>query len=62
MIFSIIIGLSISKISRIICLVKPQFEAGRDQVGKKGIVKEVFMKGNYGHAVGRMIQGSLEPS
>lgn len=24
----------------IICLVKPQFEAGRDQVGKKGIIKE----------------------
>jgi len=24
----------------IICLVKPQFEAGRDQVGKKGIIKD----------------------
>lgn len=25
---------------RIVCLVKPQFEAGRDQVGKKGIVRD----------------------
>ncbi len=24
----------------IVCLVKPQFEAGRDQVGKKGIVRD----------------------
>lgn len=26
--------------SQIICLVKPQFEAGREKVGKKGVVKE----------------------
>ncbi|MFV0516792.1 MAG: TlyA family RNA methyltransferase [Aminipila sp.] len=25
----------------IVCLVKPQFEAGREQVGKKGIVKDI---------------------
>ncbi len=25
---------------RLVCLVKPQFEAGREQVGKKGIVKD----------------------
>ncbi len=25
---------------RLVCLVKPQFEAGRDQVGKKGIVRD----------------------
>ncbi|MDO4482125.1 MAG: TlyA family RNA methyltransferase [Bacillota bacterium] len=25
---------------KLVCLVKPQFEAGREQVGKKGIVKE----------------------
>ena len=25
---------------KIVCLVKPQFEAGRDQVGKKGIVRD----------------------
>ena len=26
--------------ARIVCLVKPQFEAGKDKVGKKGVVKE----------------------
>ena len=26
--------------ARIVCLVKPQFEAGRDKVGKKGVVRE----------------------
>lgn len=25
---------------RIVCLIKPQFEAGRDKVGKKGVVRE----------------------
>ncbi|MFB0921771.1 MAG: TlyA family RNA methyltransferase, partial [Oscillospiraceae bacterium] len=24
----------------IVCLIKPQFEAGRDKVGKKGVVRE----------------------
>ena len=27
--------------SEIVCLVKPQFEAGKEQVGKKGIVRDV---------------------
>lgn len=31
----------LSENGRIICLVKPQFEAGRGQVGKKGIVKDI---------------------
>lgn len=26
--------------ARIVCLIKPQFEAGREQVGKKGVVRE----------------------
>ena len=25
---------------RIVCLIKPQFEAGREKVGKKGVVRE----------------------
>ena len=25
---------------RMVCLVKPQFEAGREQVGKKGVVRD----------------------
>ena len=27
--------------SRIVCLIKPQFEAGREQVGKKGVVRDM---------------------
>lgn len=30
----------LSESGHIVCLVKPQFEAGRDQVGKKGIVRD----------------------
>jgi len=30
----------LSETGSIVCLVKPQFEAGREQVGKKGIVKD----------------------
>lgn len=30
----------LSENGHIVCLVKPQFEAGRDQVGKKGIVRD----------------------
>jgi 23S rRNA (cytidine1920-2'-O)/16S rRNA (cytidine1409-2'-O)-methyltransferase len=26
--------------ARMVCLIKPQFEAGRDQVGKKGVVRD----------------------
>ncbi len=25
---------------KMVCLIKPQFEAGREQVGKKGIVRD----------------------
>jgi len=25
----------------VVCLIKPQFEAGRDKVGKKGVVREI---------------------
>ena len=25
---------------QVVCLIKPQFEAGRDQVGKKGVVRD----------------------
>jgi len=26
--------------ARMVCLIKPQFEAGRDEVGKKGVVRD----------------------
>lgn len=29
-----------SEFSEMVCLIKPQFEAGKDKVGKKGVVKE----------------------
>lgn len=48
----------------LVCLVKPQFEAGRDQVGKKGIVKdksvhrEVIIKvAEFSRILGFGIQG-----
>lgn len=31
----------LSDAGKILCLVKPQFEAGREQVGKKGIVRDI---------------------
>lgn len=39
LVFPIAVDL-LSQEGNIICLVKPQFEAGREQVGKKGIVKD----------------------
>ncbi|MDP4182084.1 MAG: TlyA family RNA methyltransferase [Bacillota bacterium] len=30
----------ISKEGRVVCLIKPQFEAGREKVGKKGVVRD----------------------
>ena len=49
---------------RLVCLVKPQFEAGREQVGKKGIVKDkpvhrsVILKvADFSRSLGFAIQG-----
>jgi 23S rRNA (cytidine1920-2'-O)/16S rRNA (cytidine1409-2'-O)-methyltransferase len=39
LIFPVAAGL-LSETGSLVCLVKPQFEAGREQVGKKGIVRE----------------------
>ncbi len=30
----------LTKQSKLVCLVKPQFEAGRENIGKKGVVKD----------------------
>ena len=30
----------LSPVGQIVCLIKPQFEAGREKVGKKGVVRE----------------------
>jgi 23S rRNA (cytidine1920-2'-O)/16S rRNA (cytidine1409-2'-O)-methyltransferase len=40
----------------IICLVKPQFEAGRDQVGKGGLIKDPFI---HAKVLGRFISWSI---
>jgi 23S rRNA (cytidine1920-2'-O)/16S rRNA (cytidine1409-2'-O)-methyltransferase len=40
----------------IVCLVKPQFEAGRDKVGKKGVVREPSV---HIAVVGEIIQFAL---
>ena len=29
---------------QVVCLIKPQFEAGREKVGKKGVVRDQYMK------------------
>ncbi len=42
--------------SVIICLVKPQFEAGRDQVGKGGLIKDPFV---HAQVLGRFISWSI---
>ena len=39
LVFPIAVDL-LSQEGNIICLVKPQFEAGREQVGKKGVIKD----------------------
>lgn len=39
LVFPVAAGL-LSDDGRLVCLVKPQFEAGREQVGKKGIVRD----------------------
>jgi 23S rRNA (cytidine1920-2'-O)/16S rRNA (cytidine1409-2'-O)-methyltransferase len=38
-------GRLLAEAGRIVCLVKPQFEAGRAQVGKKGIVRDAAVRG-----------------
>ena len=50
--------------AQIVCLVKPQFEAGREQVGKKGVVREprvheevIQMVMNYALSLGFHILG-----
>lgn len=47
-----------------VCLVKPQFEAGREKVGKKGVVREaethrevIFAAAEYAHASGFSVLG-----
>jgi len=42
---------------RIICLLKPQFEVGRSQVGKGGLVKAPSL---HAHALGRFISWAIE--
>ena len=41
---------------KIICLVKPQFEAGRDQVGKGGLVKDPLV---HARVLGRFISWAI---
>ena len=50
--------------AQIVCLIKPQFEAGREQVGKKGVVREprvheevIQMVMNYALSLGFHILG-----
>jgi len=42
---------------RVVCLVKPQFEAGRDRVGKKGVVKDPKV---HEEVINTIIASSLE--
>ena len=32
--------ISLTKVGQVVCLIKPQFEAGREKVGKKGVVRD----------------------
>lgn len=57
-------GRLLDSLGSIVCLVKPQFEAGREQVGKKGIVKDINVHKEvirnvvgYGKASGLYPQG-----
>lgn len=47
----------LSEDGSLVCLVKPQFEAGRDQVGKKGIVRD---KKVHRQVIGNVIQYAEE--
>ena len=49
---------------QVVCLIKPQFEAGRDKVGKKGVVREksvhlevIEMVMDYARSIGLGIRG-----
>ncbi len=42
---------------QLVCLVKPQFEVGRAQVGKGGLVKNPFL---HAHVLGRFISWAVE--
>lgn len=48
----------------VVCLIKPQFEAGRDKVGKKGVVRDkkvhdevIHFVVNYGRSIGFSVLG-----
>lgn len=48
----------------VVCLIKPQFEAGRDKVGKKGVVRDkkihdevIHFVVNYGRSIGFSLSG-----
>ena len=52
----------LSEDGEVVCLIKPQFEAGREKVGKKGVVREasvhqevILMVGAYAQAIGFVI-------
>lgn len=47
----------LSRAGEMVCLIKPQFEAGRDKVGKKGVVKD---KGVHREVVETVIHYSRE--
>ena len=46
-----------SSSGRIVCLIKPQFEAGRDKVGKKGVVRD---KGVHAEVIKKIIDFALQ--
>jgi len=47
----------VKKGGKLICLVKPQFEVGRGQVGKGGLVKDPLV---HAHVLGRFISWAIE--
>ena len=44
-------------LGKVVCLIKPQFEAGRDKVGKKGVVKDPKV---HEDVINSIIASSLE--
>ncbi len=42
---------------RVVCLIKPQFEEGREKVGKKGVVREPAVGGA---GIGKVFSGALD--